>query len=52
MVRLAAAYNQGGKPDEALAVLDKVLAMPNVNATIKQFATSEKARAEQAKNKK
>jgi tetratricopeptide (TPR) repeat protein len=52
MVRLAGAYNQAGKPDDALAVLDKVLAMSNVNATIKQFATSEKARAEQAKNKK
>ncbi|HLX44954.1 MAG TPA: tetratricopeptide repeat protein [Bryobacteraceae bacterium] len=52
MVRLASAYNQGGKPDDAIAVADKVLAMPNLNATIKQYATSEKARAEQAKNKK
>jgi len=52
MVRLASAYNQGGKPDDAIAVLDKVMAMPNLNATIKQYATSEKARAEQAKNKK
>jgi tetratricopeptide (TPR) repeat protein len=52
MVRLAGAYNQAGKPDEAIAVLDKVMAMSNVNATVKQFATQEKARAEQAKNKK
>jgi tetratricopeptide (TPR) repeat protein len=52
MVRLASAYNQGGKPDDAITVLDKVMALPNLNATIKQYATSEKARAEQAKNKK
>jgi tetratricopeptide (TPR) repeat protein len=52
MVRLASAYNQGGKPDDAIAVADKVMTMPNLNATIKQYATSEKARAEQAKNKK
>lgn len=52
MVRLAAAYDQGGKPDDGIAVLDKVLAMPNLNPTVKQFATSEKTRAEQAKNKK
>jgi tetratricopeptide (TPR) repeat protein len=52
MVRLAAAYDQGGKPDEGLAMLEKVLATPNLNPAIKQFATAEKARAEQAKNKK
>jgi len=52
MVRLAAAYDQGGKPDEGIAVLDKVLAMPNLSPAVKQFATAEKTRAEQAKNKK
>jgi tetratricopeptide (TPR) repeat protein len=52
MVRLASAYDLGGKPEDGIAMLDKVLAMPNLNPTIKQFATSEKARAEQAKNKK
>jgi tetratricopeptide (TPR) repeat protein len=52
MVRLAAAYEQGGKLDDSIAVLDKVLAMPNLNPTVKQFATSERARALLAKNKK
>ncbi len=52
MVRLATAYDQGGKPDDGIAVLDKVLAMPNLNPIIKQFATAEKTRAEQAKNGK
>ena len=49
MVRLANAYDQSGKPDDGIAVLDKVLATPNLNPVIKQFATSEKARAEAAK---
>lgn len=52
MVRLAAAYDQDGKPDEAITVLDKVLAMPNLSPAIKRFADSEKARAMAAKNKK
>jgi tetratricopeptide (TPR) repeat protein len=52
MVRLASAYDQSGKPDQGLQVLDKVLAMPNLNPVIKNFATAEKARAEQAKNAK
>lgn len=51
-VRLAAAYDQGGQPDQGIAVLDKVLAMPNLNPIVKQFATAEKARAQQAKNAK
>jgi tetratricopeptide (TPR) repeat protein len=49
MVRLASAYNQGGKPDEAIAVLDKVLAQPDVHPQIKQFAQAEKVRATQLK---
>ncbi len=52
MVRLAAAYDQAGKPEDGLGVLEKVLAMPNVNPTIKQFAEGEKKRAEAAKNAK
>ncbi len=51
MVRLASAYDLSGKQDEGIAVLDKVLAMPNLNPVIKQFATGEKARAEQSKKK-
>ncbi len=52
MVRLASAYDMAGKPEEGIAVLDKVLAMPSLNPVIKQYATAEKTRAEQAKNKK
>jgi tetratricopeptide (TPR) repeat protein len=52
MVRLASAYDLAGKPDDGLAVLEKVLATPNLNPVIKQYATAEKGRAEQAKNKK
>jgi tetratricopeptide (TPR) repeat protein len=52
MVRLATAYDQSGKPDDGIAVLDKVLAMPQLNPAIKNYATAEKARAQQAKNKK
>jgi tetratricopeptide (TPR) repeat protein len=48
MVRLATAYDQGGHPDQGIAVLDKVLAMPNLHPVIKQFATAEKARAQKA----
>jgi tetratricopeptide (TPR) repeat protein len=52
MVRLATAYTELGKTDDSIAELDKVLAMPNLNAVVKRFATSEKARAEQLKNTK
>jgi tetratricopeptide (TPR) repeat protein len=52
MVRLANALDQSGKPDEGIAVLDKVLATPNLNPVIKQFATSEKTRAEAMKSAK
>lgn len=50
-VRLAAAYNLSGKPDDAIATLDKVLADPALNAQVKQIAQAERARAVQAKNK-
>ena len=49
MVRLGASYNQAGKPDEAIAVLDKVMAMTEVHPSIKQFAQAERARAMQLK---
>jgi tetratricopeptide (TPR) repeat protein len=49
MVRLGAAYNQAGKPDEAIPILEKVMAMTDVHPSIKQFAQAEKARAAQIK---
>jgi len=45
MVRLGAVYNMTGKYDEAIAVLDKVMADAEVHPTIKQFAQAERARA-------
>ncbi len=52
MVRLAQAYDQAGKPDEALDTANKVLAMPNVPDSVKKFAQTIKTHAEQAKNAK
>ena len=49
MVRLGSVYNLAGKPDDAIAILDKVLASPEAHPTIKQFAQNEKNRAAQAK---
>ncbi|MEP6537614.1 MAG: hypothetical protein ABJF23_19920, partial [Bryobacteraceae bacterium] len=45
LVRLAAAYNLSGKPDAAIPVLDKVMAMPDLNPQIKQVAQNEKNNA-------
>jgi len=45
MVRLASAYNQSGKPDEAIALVDKIMAMPDLHPQIKQVAENEKANA-------
>jgi tetratricopeptide (TPR) repeat protein len=50
MVRLAAAYNLNGKPDDAIAVLDKLMAMPDLNAQIKQVAQNEKVNAMKLKS--
>jgi tetratricopeptide (TPR) repeat protein len=50
MVRLGAAYNLSGKPDDAVAILDKVMALPNLHPSIRQFAQAERVRAVQAKN--
>jgi tetratricopeptide (TPR) repeat protein len=52
MVRLASAYDQAGKYDEGLAVINKILAMPDINPVVKQYAQAEKTRAEQGKAKK
>jgi tetratricopeptide (TPR) repeat protein len=49
IVRLAAAQNKIGKYDEAIANADKVMAIPNVSPSIKQFAQAEKVRAFTAK---
>ena len=49
MVRLGAAYNLAGKYDDAIAILDKVVAIPDAHPQIKQFAQAEKVRATQAK---
>lgn len=48
-VRLGAAYDQAGKYDDAIAVLDKVMADPKASGPVKQFAQAEKVRATQAK---
>jgi tetratricopeptide (TPR) repeat protein len=45
MVRLASAYNQMGKPDEALAVLDKLNTLPDVHPQIKAAATEQRNNA-------
>ena len=52
MARLANAYNEVGKPDEALGVITKLLAMSDLNPAVKNFAEQEKARAEKAKGGK
>jgi predicted negative regulator of RcsB-dependent stress response len=50
MVRLAQVYNQAGKPDDSLALLDKVMAIQDLHPSIRQFAQAEKVRATQLKN--
>ena len=49
MVRLAQAYNLAGKYDEATATANKVIAMTDVNPTVRSFAQAERARAAQGK---
>ena len=48
-VRLATAYESAGKFDEAIAVLDKVMAATDINPAVRQFAQAERVRAIQAK---
>lgn len=45
MVRLASAYNQMQKPDEAIAVLDRLNTMPEVHPQIKSAATEQRNNA-------
>ena len=49
MLRLGGAQVDGGKYDDGIATLDKVLALPNLNAQIKTIAEAEKARAAKLK---
>jgi tetratricopeptide (TPR) repeat protein len=49
MVRLGAVYNMAGQYDEAIVMLDKVMAVTDVHPTIRQVAQAEKVRATQAK---
>ena len=51
-VRLASAYNQTNKFDEALALLEPLLADQNLNPVIRQFAGREKVTAAMGKAKK
>jgi tetratricopeptide (TPR) repeat protein len=44
-VRLAAAYNLGKKPDQAIAALDKLNGVPDVHPAIKQAAAQERNNA-------
>jgi len=50
LVRLGVAYSQDGKYDDAVAQFDKVMAMPDVSSTIKQYAQAERVRTIQKKN--
>lgn len=52
MVRLGQAYNLAGKHEEAVAVLDKVMAGADTPVQVKQIAQAERARAIQAKGAK
>jgi tetratricopeptide (TPR) repeat protein len=49
MVRLAGVYDQAGKPDESLALLNKALAVPDLDPAVKRFAEREKTIAEKLK---
>ena len=50
MVQLATVYDQTNKPDDALALLEKVMAMPDLHPSIRQFAQAERVRATQLKS--
>lgn len=49
LVRLGKAYSDDGKYDDAIAQYDKVMAMPDVNTTVKQIAQAERVRTIQKK---
>jgi tetratricopeptide (TPR) repeat protein len=50
LVRLANAYNQANQPDNAIATAERVMALPDAPAQVKQIAQAEKARATKAKS--
>jgi tetratricopeptide (TPR) repeat protein len=50
MIQLAVVYDLQKKPDDALPLLEKVMAMPDVAAAVKQYAQAEKVRATQMKS--
>jgi len=52
LIRLGSAYTDGGKPDDAIKTLDKVLATPNLPDQLKKVAEAEKTRAEKSKTAK
>jgi tetratricopeptide (TPR) repeat protein len=52
MVRLAAAYTDSGKHDEAIELCDKISAMPDVPPAVKQLAGQTKLKAATAKTQK
>ncbi|MGO9012062.1 MAG: hypothetical protein ACLQPN_18360 [Bryobacteraceae bacterium] len=49
-VRLAVAYQEGGKNDEALAICNNLLADPQLHPTIRQLAQTVQAKAAHAKS--
>lgn len=48
-IRLASAYNNNGNFDEAAVIADQLMADPQLDANLKQFAQAEKTRAQQGK---
>jgi len=51
LVRLASAYTQAGRPDDALPLLEKVMNTPDAHPQVKSVAQAERVRAMQAKAK-
>jgi hypothetical protein len=52
MVRLGSTYSLANKFDDAIATFDKVMAVADAPAQVKQIAQAERARAVQAKGAK
>jgi len=50
MIQLAIVYDQQKKPDDAIPLLEKVMATPDAAASVKQYAQAEKVRATQMKS--
>ena len=50
MIHLAIVYDLQKKPDDAIPLLEKVMAMPDAAASVKQYAQAEKVRATQMKS--